>query len=96
MTPFIVTWSLYSPGPPLMGPPLGSTFTIWTQPRPPPATEVTPFGILAADYGLKARSASGIRGDDLEDWPCTSDPDDRTLVLSLHPPSDALHVQPGD
>ena len=63
---------------------------------PPPATEVTPFGILAADYGLKARSASGIRGDDLEDWPCTSDPDDRTLVLSLHPPSDALHVQPGD
>ena len=49
---------------------------------PSPASAATPLGILAADYGLKARSASGIRGDDLEDWPCLSDPNDRALVLS--------------
>ena len=48
----------------------------------PPAYEATPLGLLAADYGLKARSASGLRGDDLEDWPCLSDPADRDLVLS--------------
>ena len=53
---------------------------------PPPLTSAaTPLGLLAADYGLKARSASGIRGDDLEDWPNLVDPDDRELVLSHYP-----------
>ena len=45
-------------------------------------TAVSPLGILAADYGLKARSASGIRGDNVEDWPCLSDPSDLALLLS--------------
>ena len=47
-----------------------------------PISEVTSLGILAADYGLKARSASGIRGDDLEDWPNLTDSADRSLVCS--------------
>ena len=46
----------------------------------PPPSEVTPLEILVADYGLKARSASGIRVDDVEDWPRISDPDDLALV----------------
>ena len=41
---------------------------------------MTPLRTLAADYGLKARTASGIRGDDLEDWPRLSEPDDLALV----------------
>ena len=49
---------------------------------PPLSSDVSPLETLAADYGLKARSASGIRGDDLEDWPCLSDPEERSLVLS--------------
>ena len=42
--------------------------------QPAPCSPTTPLGLLAADYGLAARSASGIRGEDVDDWPCTKDP----------------------
>ena len=51
--------------------------------RPPARSSPSPLELLAADYGLKARSASGIRGEDVDDWPCLSDPDDRAL-LQIH------------
>ena len=53
-----------------------------TPQRAHPPTPASALGILAADYGLKARSASGIRGDDVEDWPNLSDPADVALLKS--------------
>ena len=50
--------------------------------RPQTPTTVSALEILAADYGLKARSASGIRGDEVEDWPSPSDPSDLALLRS--------------
>ena len=53
------------------------------------------LGLLAADYGLKARSASGIRGEDTDDWPCVTEPSDLDLLrshlrqLTLRPNLDA-------
>ena len=43
---------------------------------------LSPLGLLAADYSLKARSASGIRGEDVEDWPCVTDPSELDLLRS--------------
>ena len=37
--------------------------------RPIGSSSPSPLELLAADYGLKARSASGIRGEDTDDWP---------------------------
>ena len=51
-------------------------------PSPPPQAAPTILEILAADYGLKARNASGIRGEDLDDWPCVTDPSDLDLLRS--------------
>ena len=50
--------------------------------RPPGTSSALPLELLAGDYGLKARSASGIRGEDVDDWPCLSDPDDLALLHS--------------
>ena len=41
---------------------------------------ISPLGLLAADYGLKARSSSGIRGEDVDDWPCVTDPSELDLL----------------
>ena len=46
----------------------------------PRAAASTPLALLAADYGLKARSASGIRGGNVDDWPCLTDPSDLALL----------------
>ena len=46
----------------------------------PPTLATSPLELLAADYGMKARSASGLRGDEVGDWPCLSDPEDRSLL----------------
>ena len=48
--------------------------------RSSPLMALSPLGLLAADYGLKARSASGIRGEDVDDWPCVTDPSDLDLL----------------
>ena len=49
---------------------------------PSSLSALPPLGLLAADYGLKALSASGIRGMDVDDWPCVTDPSDLDLLLS--------------
>ena len=48
--------------------------------RPIGSSSPSPLELLAADYGLKARSASGIRGEDTDDWPCLSDHEDMALL----------------
>ena len=51
-------------------------------PHSRPTQARSALGLLAADYGLKARSASGIRGEDTDDWPCVTDPSDLDLLRS--------------
>ena len=52
------------------------------RPTPIQPTGGSIMDLLAADYGLKARSASGIRGDQTDDWPCLADPDDLALLTA--------------
>ena len=79
-----------SPGPP--GSPARFNLHIAPSTRPQSPTTVSALEILAADYGLKARSASGIRGDEVEDWPILSDPSDLAL---LHSHISHLQALPG-
>ena len=48
--------------------------------RSPSTPATSPLALLAADYGMKARSASGLRADEVDDWPCLSVPEDLTLL----------------
>ena len=47
--------------------------------RLPPASTSSPLALLVADYGMKARSASGLRGDEVDDWPSLTDPADLSV-----------------